>query len=286
MKNKVLAKVMGNELANRVIGTVSKFYLEHESTLLTCGTIGFSLATTTVTLKNAGMINETIIGAKEALWQCNTKEEKNEVYKLFLRELFPLVAPIIIFQAATIGCAIFSKKQADKKLAEAAGALSIAQAAITQYQTFQKEAEEALGEKKYEKLQSDIFKNQEVDGRRFTSLAAEGAPGEVLMIDKYSGRPFWSTTDRVVNAGKELSRMIGRHGSEELATIDDFYGLIGNPDLTAQESELATRFGYAAGIDDVCVKFADTHYRFASGAVIPAFEVYLYPEPACLDWDK
>lgn len=286
MKNKLMARILGNEVAHRVIGTVSKFYVEHESTVLTCGTIGFSTACTWVTYINAPKINNAIFEAKAALEQCNYKEERAQVYKLFLKELAPLVAPIIIFQSATIGCAIFSKKQADKKLAEAAGALSIAQAAIAQYQSFQKEAEEALGEKKYEKLQSDIYKNQEVDGRRFTALASEGAPGDVLMIDKYSGRPFWSSTDRVVNAARELSRMIGRNGSEDIATIDDFYGLIGNPDLTAQESELATRFGYAAGMDDISVKFADTHYRFPNGTVIPAFEVYLYPEPACLDWDR
>ena len=288
MKNKLLAKVMGNELAGKVIGTLSTFYVQHESTILTSGTIGFSLVTTAVAMKNAAQINYILQDAREALWQCNTKAEKNEVYKLMLKELIPLIAPIIIFQSATIGCAVFSKKQADKKIAEAAGALSIAQAAISQYQMFQKEAEESLGEKKYEKLQSDIYKDTEFDGRRFTNVASEGAPGEVLMIDKYSGKPFWSTTDRVENAAHELTRRLSPEGGCDIQTVDDWYSLIGNKDLIPENDEgvLATKFGYVAdgyGTDDIKARFVDRRYIFPNGTMIPAFMVYLYPEPACID---
>lgn len=288
MKNKIVAKVLGNEVASKIIGEVSKFYLNHESVILTGGTIGFSLATTAVTFKNASLINDTITAAKEALWQCNTKEEKNEVYKLFLKEMVPLVTPIILFQAATIGCALFSKRQADKKIAEAAGALSIAQAAIMQYQTFQKEAEESLGEKKYVKLQDDIYKGKEFDGRRFTAIASEGAPGEILMIDKYSGKPFWCTTDRVENAAHELSRRLSPEGGYEIQTVEDWYNLIGNKDLIPEKDEgvLATKFGYVAdgyGTDDIEARYVDRRYIFPNGTVIPAFMVYMYPEPACID---
>lgn len=287
MKN-FLAPVMQNKVFNTITSEVGKFYISHESAILTGGTIGFSLATTAVTLKNAAAITQVINDTKYALSTCNSEEEKKKVYALSLKELTPLVAPIIIFQTATIGCAVFAKKQSDKRIAELAGALTVAQQAVSYYQAFQKETEEALGEKKYAKLQEDIYKNQEVDGRRFTALASEGAPGDVLMIDKYSGRPFWCSTDKVTNAARELSRMLTPSGGNEMVTIDDFYGLIGNTDLTYQESELATRFGYVAsdaGFDnDISARFADTHYRFPNGTVIPAFEVYLYPEPGCVDW--
>lgn len=281
MKN-FLAPIM----QNKVVTSVSKFYVAHESAILTGGVIGFSLATTTVAMKNATEINYILTDARDALNCCNTDEEKKQIYALSLKKLAPLVAPIIIFQTATIGCAIFAKKQSDKRIAELAGALTVAQQAVSYYQAFQKDAEEALGEKKYAKLQEDIYKNQEVDGRRFTALASEGAPGDVLMIDKYSGRPFWCSTDRVVNAAKELGRMLTPSGGNEMVTIDDFYGLIGNIDLTYQESALATRFGYLAessGFNDISARFADTHYRFPNGTVIPAFEMYLYPEPCCID---
>lgn len=291
MKNQVIAKLMGNELARKVIAEVTKFYLNHESTILTGGTIGFSIAATSIAVKNGALISQLIEEARSSLATCDTKEERNSIYKLFLRELVPLVAPIIIFEAASVTCAIVSKRNSDikdKRIAELAGSLSIAQAAVAQYQSFTKEAEQSLGEKKYQQLQEDIYKNTDFDGRRFTAIASEGAPGEILLIDKYSGKPFWSTTDRVEYAAKELTRRLSPEGGCDVQTIDDWYTLIGNKDLLPNEDEgiLATKFGYVAdgyGTDDICVKYVDRHYVFPNGTRIPAFMVYLYPEPACID---
>lgn len=288
MKN-FLAPVMNNKVINTVTSEVGKFYIAHESAILTTGTIGLSMATTAVTFANADKIKNIIAEAQDALAMCNTEDEKKGVYKITLTKLVPLVAPIIIFQAATIGTAIFSKKQADKKLAATASALSVAQAAISQYQTFQKQTEEALGEKEYEKLQQKIYKEQEVDGRRFTALASEGAPGEVLIIDKYSGRPFWSTTDRIENAARELGRRLSVNGGYDQQSVNDLYDLIGNSDLTP--TELGERFGYISdpeyGMEymgnDISAHFSDTHFVFPNGTRIPAFEMYLYPEPGYID---
>lgn len=290
MKN-FLAPVVQNKVVNSVVTNAGKFYIAHESAILTGGTIGFSLATTAVTYRNSAKINELIINAREALYQCNTKKEKNDVYRMFLKELAPLVLPILIFQGATIACAVLSKKRSDKieaKLAETAGALTIAQAAIAQYQSFTKEAETALGEKKYQKLQEDIYKGQDFDGRRFTHVAYEGAPGEILLIDKYSGKPFWCSTDRVSNAATELSRRLSPAGGYDVQTVDDWYSIIGNKDLIPEKDEgvLATKFGYVAdgyGTDDICARFVERRYVFPNGTFIPAFMVYLYPEPACID---
>ena len=290
MKNELARRVMSNKVVGKVVGEAGKFYLNHQSVILTSGTIGFSMATTAVAMKNATKIHDILYNAHDALAQCNTKEEKNAVYKLFLKELTPLVLPILIFQAATIGCALASKKQLDikdKKIAEVAGALSISQAAVAQYQAFAKEAETALGEKKYDKLQSDIYKDKIVDGRKFTAIASEGAPGEVLMIDKYSGRPFWSTTANVQTAADRMSMALDS-GRDDVMTISNYYDFIGNTDLTSQDSLLANKFGFAAGsygYDSITAKFTDTHYRFPNGTVVPAFEVYLWPEPACIEFD-
>ena len=283
----LLAPVKNNPVIGKVFSEVSKFYTAHESAILTGGTIGFSLVTTGVTLRNAARINYILSDAKGALDNCNTKEEKNHVYAITLKEIAPLVIPILIFQTLTIIAAVKQKKQSDKKIAEMAGALSIANSAIAQYQAWQKQTEEALGEKKYEKLQNDIYKNQEIDGRRFSSLPLEGAPGEVLMIDKYSGKPFWANPTSVEHAAKTISTMLTT-GSYDILTLDDFYEQIGNRDLTDSQGQLSGKFGYAAGgygTNDICARFADTHYVFPNGTKIPAFMVYLYPEPACVDFE-
>jgi hypothetical protein len=285
MKN-FLAPVMKNKVVSKVTSEVSKFYVAHESTILTGGTIGFSLATTAVTYKNSAEINRILEETREALYSADSEDEKKLIYKTTLKALAPLVLPILAFQAATIGCALYSKRQSDKKLAAAAGALSIAQEAIARYQQFQKDAQEALGEKKYAKLQNDIYKNQEVDGRRFTDVASEGAPGEVLIIDKYSGRPFWCTTGRIEMAAWEMKRRLSPDGGYDQLSINDLYDLIDNKDLTP--NDLGGKFGYVSGSDwenDISAHFADTHYVFPNGTRIPAFEMFLYPEPAFLDWE-
>ena len=285
MKN-FLAPVMKNKVVSKVTSEVSKFYVAHEGAILTGGTIGFSLATTAATYKNSAEINRILEETREALYSADSEDEKKLIYKTTLKALAPLVLPILAFQAATIGCALYSKRQSDKKLAAAAGALSIAQEAIARYQQFQKDAEEALGEKKYAKLQNDIYKNQEVDGRRFTDVASEGAPGEVLIIDKYSGRPFWCTTGRIEMAAWEMKRRLSPDGGYDQLSINDLYDLIDNKDLTP--NDLGGKFGYVSGSDwenDISAHFADTHYVFPNGTRIPAFEMFLYPEPAFLDWE-
>lgn len=281
MKNKVVAKIMGNEVANKVIGEIGRFYINHESAILTTGTIGFSWAATCVAMKNATEVHYILADCRDALQNCNTKEERNQVYSITLKELFPLIFPILLLEGASTACAVFSKKQYDKKLAEAAGALSIAQAALTQYQLFQKETEKALGEEKYLELQDDICKNIDVDGRRFTTLTTEGAPGEMLFIDKYSGRPFWCHESRIKFATERLSVALSQdNGSYDgVISINDWYDEIQNPDLT--RTDLGDRFGYLAKVEKngISYRLSDTHFIFPNGTRVQAAEVYLYPEP-------
>ena len=281
MKNKRVAKIMGNEVANKVIGEIGRFYINHESAILTTGTIGFSWAATCVAMKNATEVHYILADCRDALQNCNTKEERNQVYSITLKELFPLIFPILLLEGASTACAIFSKKQYDKKLAEAAGALSIAQAALTQYQLFQKETEKALGEEKYLELQDDICKNIDVDGRRFTTLTTEGAPGEMLFIDKYSGRPFWCHESRIKFATERLSVALSEdNGSYDgVISINDWYDEIQNPDLT--RTDLGDRFGYLAKVEKngISYRLSDTHFIFPNGTRVQAAEVYLYPEP-------
>lgn len=279
MKNEIVAKVMGNKFISKVVGEIGRFYINNESIILTTGTIGFGWAAVGVALKNASEINYILENCKDALRNCNTKEERNQVYSIALRSLAPLILPIFIFEGASTACALVSKKQYDKKLAEAAGALSIAQAAIAQYQSFQKETEKALGEEAYAHLQDDIYKNMEIDGRRFTALASEGAPGDTLFIDKYSGRPFWDSYGRIDNATERIQMRISKNGGYDQVSINDWYEEIGNSDL--KPNILGDNFGYLARVNqaNISVRYSDTHYIFPNGTRVQAAEVYLSPEP-------
>ena len=195
MKN-FLAPVMQNKVVNAVTSNIGKFYIAHESAILTGGTIGFSIATTAVTYQNSDKIHYILREAAKMLDVCENDDQKKQVYTSTLKQLAPLVTPILVFQAATIGCAVFAKKQSDKRIAELAGALTVAQQAVSYYQTFQKEAEEALGEKRIHEIQ------KEIDGK--TVYEASSSPvntkqsdGDKLVYEPITGQLFWSTPDRI-----------------------------------------------------------------------------------------
>lgn len=298
MKNKVIAKIMGNELANRIITTVCRFYASNESTILTTGMIGLSWAATAMAMKNASEIHYILMDCRDALQSCNTKEERNKVYSLTLRSLIPLVLPIIIFEGGATTLAILSKRRTDKlelRLSETAGVLSIAQAAIAQYQTFQKETEEALGKEEYLKLQDDIYKdkNQDLTGsedrkfRKFNDIPYEGAPGEDIFIDKYTGRAFWCTSAAIKSATERMCYRLGSNGGRDRLTLNDWCDILNNPSL--QPTELGGMFGYYSFAsndgDEITPHFSPTQVVFPNGNIKPAFEVTLYPEPSFIDYD-
>lgn len=158
MKNP-LSIVTKNPIVMDGLKKAGAFYLEHQSTFLAGGTIGFSLATTAVTMRKSRDIMNTLDDAKVMLAETEDKEKKKEIYEATIKEIAPKLLPILALQAATIACALRSKKitdEKDKRLLEAASALSLAQNAITQYQMFNDKAEEQLGEKKTKKIRQEI----------------------------------------------------------------------------------------------------------------------------------
>ena len=190
---------MGNEIASSIVRTVSRFCMTNRTALLTTGTIGFSWAATGIALKNATEIHNTIFNCRAALQTCNTKEERDKVYSLFFKTITPLVLPIILFEGAATGCAIMSKKHTDNvemRLAETAGALSIAQSAIAQYKTFAKEAEDALGPERIHDIQKEIADNTVYEAS-CSPVNTKLTEDDQLFYEPITGQLIWSTPDRI-----------------------------------------------------------------------------------------
>lgn len=253
MKNPV-AIVTNNNVIGPVLRKVGSFYLEHQSLILTGGTIGFSLATTAVTFKNASYILNSLDVAKEALENADTKEEKNQIYKDVLKDISPKVLPILVFQTATIVCSIQSKKLTDKKdrqLVEAASALSLAQNAITSYQEFNKKAEEQLGEKKTAKIRSEIAQER-LEQQPMTADNTVNDPfvnDDYIYHDIFSNRYFHSQKSPAeienfcANLGKDL---YDGNCDDDRVTVNDVYSHISR-NLTVASGE---DFGWIAS--DIC----------------------------------
>lgn len=242
MKSKVLAKIMGNEIANKIITTVTEFYVKHENLILTSGAIGFGLVTTAVALKNASKIDYILQDAREALWQCNTKEERSDVYKLTLKELIPLAAPIVIFQAASITCILLNKRRTDKietTLVETASALAITQTALTKVQDFQKEAENALGEEKVHAIQKEIDEKTVYEASS-SPVNSKQTDNDKLVYEPITGQLFWSTPDRINLAWEKYKAEVMNSEKHFVPVCDVFFDRMGVDSRTMS----AEVFGY------------------------------------------
>ena len=99
------------------------------------GAIGTSVTTTYVTFENAPKIQEIIKNTKSLVATARDEDDKKQIYRAALKELAPLVLPILLLQASTIGFSVMGKVAADNQLADAASALAVANNTIASYQS-------------------------------------------------------------------------------------------------------------------------------------------------------
>lgn len=264
---------------NSFTTAVGKYCREHKSTLIASGTIGFSLANTVTVFKNSPRIHQIIFDTKDALEAANNDEEKKTIYKVALKELLPLVAPIIIFQAGTIATVIIAKKDSDKKdryISELTSAAAVASQVIEEYKVFQKEAEKQLGEEGTAKVRDAITASNGVQVVENVNLA----PGEIIFRDPYCGHVFKGTKDTVRLACERMVQE-ARDNDNACAVLNgEYYGTLGIPDDTV----LGEKYGYYA---DSCTfsvtpQFSATEVE-VNGTTMPAYDVWLYPSPEFID---
>lgn len=268
---------MGNEIANNILGAISRFCITNRSALLTTGTIGCSWAATGLALKNATEIQKTIVSCRAALQTCNTKEERDKVYSLFFKTITPLVLPIIFLEGAATGCAILSKKHTDNvemKLAETAGVLSLTQSALTQYKTFAREAEASLGPEKTHEIQKEIAENTVYEAS-CSPVNTKQTDEDQLFYEPITGQLIWSTPDRINLAWLSYKNELLRSSSSFVPFSEVFFPKIG-ADYRVAAAEV---FGYfnddASRMDDKL--YFDGTKVIVNGKEMSALKINYYP---------
>lgn len=267
-------------LENKAVTTVTKYCTAHKSAIIAGGTIGSSLATTAIVFKNSPLIHDIIWNTREAIAAANNDEEKKCIYKAALKELAVPVAEIIIFQSATIALTIYAKKDSDKKeqrIAELSSTVAAATQIIDQYETFKREAEAELGEKKLTKVREKITESRGpiiVDN-------IEPASGEFIFRDVYCGHVFTGSKDTVRLACERLSNEI-KDSMDCYAVLNGEYYQTLKVDCNTM---LGDKFGYIAENDrlDIIPQFVSAEVELPDGSKVPGYDIYLYPEPEYVD---
>ena len=191
-------KAVSTAVTKNVVNPMQEFYKNNASTVNATGAIAFSMLSTGVAMRNSRKIID-IIEDFQDIYPTLPKEERKTLIKAALKELVPLILPIITFQAMAVTFIMLNKKQLDdanKQIGDLTAALVMANNAISQYQEFQKKAEAELSEKKVDKVKKEIAK-EDIEKNPQTPENTMNAP---FLNNNYL---YWSTdSKRYINSDK------------------------------------------------------------------------------------
>ena len=148
-------------------------------------------------------------------------EDKKEEIKIKAKALAPLIAPPSTAWLIGMGFLYLSNREYLKRLA----VMSLAYAAAEKKGVdVMDKVKETFGDKKAEKIQSDISQDKVLAEAPDTTQVILTGHGEYLCKDGWSGRYFKSSIESVKTAVNELNASLLRDG---YVSINDFYAYLG-----------------------------------------------------------
>lgn len=143
------------------------------------------------------------------------KETAELVWKFYI--------PAGVSGAATIACVIAAQKTGSRKTAAAQAAFSISERAFSEYRD---KVIEQIGENKEQKIRDEIAQDHVTKNKPPSTEVLVTGPGNILCLEKYTGRYFSSDAETLKKAQNDLNAKLIAHN---YAYMDDFYYLIGLP---------------------------------------------------------
>lgn len=161
----------------------------------------------------------------------NDKEAKRAVITETAKKMIPVVAPPIIMGGSTIGCVIGSHSVSSRRIAALSAAYTLSESTV---KNLNSKMEEILGEKKARAVKDAIMKDKLRESEKNDQkLLGDGniiVPdnGYVLCKDLHSGRPFYSTAEKIKQAIVKCSFDVQQ---DMWVSLNDFYDEIDSPQL-------------------------------------------------------
>jgi len=218
MKNP-LTVVTKNEVVKNAGKEVSKFIFAHEGLLFTGGTVAFNFAGIVATYKNAPEIQRIIFETRETLKVIEAEDEKKQCVRTAIKELAPLVAPIIIFFVGSTTCAVVGHKKSQAKIATLTAALSLAQSTINEYDVFKKEVKEKVGEETFREIKNEVTAKQIEEDIKENKVPSKyvnttvGTLGKVLIYIPDFGIYFTGTMPGIEMAFERINLCLSDNGA-------------------------------------------------------------------------
>lgn len=159
------------------------------------------------------------------------KEAKRTVVGETVKKMVPVVAPTVIMGGSTIACVVGSHSISSRRIAVLSAAYSLSESTV---KNLNSKMEEMLGEKKTRAIKDSIMKDKlRETEKNDQKLLGDGnviVPdnGYVLCKDLHSGRPFYSTAEKIKQAIVKCSFDVQQ---DMWVSLNEFYDEIGSPQL-------------------------------------------------------
>lgn len=164
-------------------------------------------------------------------WQQELSEGEHRTYRLkrYALEVAPLYIPAVIFGGTAIACFGISNKQLAVRAATATAAANVAERMLDSYSS---KVVEEIGEEAERKIMQAVSEDvpeeviEKARGYLTDKDVANMYPhmlNEKLFYDKVTGRLFWSTEEKILNAESAINKQII---DEQVATVNDFYAVL------------------------------------------------------------
>ena len=172
--------------------------------------------------------------AKEVLKDVEATKEPNETKSKTLwrktKAVTPLVAPVVIQEAVSVGCVLGSYKVNSKRLVALGTAYSLSE---KRFEDYRNQVIKNLGEKKEQKIRDEIAKEKIKDDKKSSEIVVEKM--DVLCYDCITGRYFSSNMDKIQKVVNSLNKRITQ-GGEYYISLNDFYYEMDIPQVEIGES--------------------------------------------------
>lgn len=159
------------------------------------------------------------------------KEAKRAVVGETVKKMVPVVVPTVIMGGSTIACVVGSHSISSRRIAVLSAAYSLSESTV---KNLNSKMEEMLGEKKTRAIKDSIMKDKlRETEKNDQKLLGDGnviVPdnGYVLCKDLHSGRPFYSTAEKIKQAIVKCSFDVQQ---DMWVSLNEFYDEIGSPQL-------------------------------------------------------
>lgn len=196
-------------------------------TLLMAAAVGGVVATAVFSFKAAPKAKDIIEGKRKDLESIpdDDKETKKTVVIETVKELTPVVAPMVISGGMTIACIIFAHSVNYRRQLALTAAYNIADASLKEYQ---ESAKKIVGPKKLQQIKDDVFQKRIEENPPSKNTIVLSGNGDMLCCDSFTGRYFRSNPEAIRKAVNELNmRLMG----EYYVSVNDFYDILNVPEL-------------------------------------------------------